>query len=104
MIFNFNRLIKKYSVHCELITFSSGRYEGGDYIPGEEIRKPIEGALIPVSEGKAYQSGGAVTVSDTQFVTHEAVDLSSSSWIEFDGKNSNELFSELAIRFRRRHE
>lgn len=47
-LFNFKRLIKKYSVPCELLAESaSGSYVGGEWVPGVAAEsKMINGAVV----------------------------------------------------------
>ena len=46
-LFNFKRLIKKYSVPCELLAESaSGSYVGGEWVPG--VAAFPSGAMISV--------------------------------------------------------
>ncbi len=68
-LYNFNRLIAKYSAQCApitLVTASEGGYVGGKYVRGGEVETAIVGAVVPFSDGKIYQSGGALTTKDRQ--------------------------------------
>ena len=65
LLYNFERLIKKYSADCQLLSeSSSGSYVGGEWIP-DEAPPPqgITGAVIPMMDRKIYQSGGTYTIS-----------------------------------------
>ncbi len=70
-LYNFNRLIRKYSMDCQLLSeASSGSYIGGEWVP-EEAPPPqdITGAVIPMTDRKIYQSGGTYTEQDREFIT-----------------------------------
>lgn len=85
--FNFNRLIQKYSVPCELLTeLGSGKYVGGNWIPDAAPEpKEIRGAIIPMTDRKVYQSGGTYTEQDREFITLENILLESKSYIIHQG-------------------
>ena len=55
-LFNFKRLIKKYSVPCELLAESaSGSYVGGEWVPGVAAEsKMINGGTDCKSAGTAF--------------------------------------------------
>lgn len=65
-LYNFTRLITKYSVPFTLITVSEGGYVGGKYVSGEEVETPLTGAIVPYPDSKIYQSGGFLTQKDRQ--------------------------------------
>lgn len=65
-LYNFNRLIEKYSVDFTLVTFSEGGYVGNEYVKGEEVQTPCRGAIAPMPNSKIYQSGGTLTTKDRQ--------------------------------------
>lgn len=65
-IYDFTRLINKYSTDFTLITPSEGVYEGGVYKDGEAVHTALRGAIVPMSERKAYQSGGNYTAEDKE--------------------------------------
>lgn len=76
-IFDFNRLIKKYSVDCKLhAEAAGGSYVGGEWVP-EAAPPPIDvsGAVIPMTDRKIYQSGGTYTEQDREFITHTEIPL-----------------------------
>ena len=67
-LFNFTRLIQKYS---DTFTFhgvaSDGSYKGGEWVPDappEPIKK--QGAIVPLTAQKVYQLGGSYTTQDRQ--------------------------------------
>lgn len=64
-LYNFTRLIQKYSVafclHRTQGSFVAGKWQGGD----EEITE-MRGAIVPISERKIYGSGGTYTEKDRE--------------------------------------
>ncbi|WOC33052.1 MULTISPECIES: hypothetical protein [Caproicibacterium] len=67
-LFDFARLIKKYA---DVFTFqgavAGGSYKGGQWVPGappEPVK--LQGAIMPLSEQRVYQSGGTYTTQDRQ--------------------------------------
>lgn len=73
LLYDFTRLIKKYSNEAEVIKVLEGRYVNGRYVNGETVTKKIIGAVIPLKDSKIYQSGGTLTASDRQMYTLEAL-------------------------------
>lgn len=65
-LYNFVRLIKKYSVTYELITTSEGGYVNGKYQKGISTVTEMYGAIVPLTERKIYQSGGNYSTKDRQ--------------------------------------
>ena len=66
-LYNFKRLIDKYSQTFTLITEDTeGSYVGGKYVKGRESSAAMTGAIVPVSDSKVYQSGGTLTSKDRQ--------------------------------------
>ena len=74
LLYNFERLIKKYSADCQLLSESSfGSYVGGEWIPDEAPpSQGITGAVIPMMERKIYQSGGTYTEQDREFINRNS--------------------------------
>lgn len=85
--FNFDRLIKKYSVDCQLLSESSlGSYIGGEWIPDETPpMQNITGAVIPMTDRKIYQSGGTYTEHDREFITKAEIPLEPTHYILYKG-------------------
>lgn len=73
-LYNFIRLISKYSVDFTLITPSKGEYEGGIYVDGESESKAMRGAIVPLSEKKLYQEGGNYTAEDRELYMSARID------------------------------
>lgn len=65
-LYNFTRLIKKYSVPFHFLVKTKGHYESGKWIEGAETKRESFGAIIPLPESKIYQSGGTYTTKDRQ--------------------------------------
>lgn len=66
-LYNFKRLIDKYSQTFTLITEEKGgSYVGGKYVKGDDTAVTMTGAIVPVSNSKIYQSGGLLTSKDRQ--------------------------------------
>ena len=65
-LYNFTRLIKKYSVSFTLHKSHGGRYVGGKWEVGEDIVEKMTGAIVPISDSKIYGSGGTYTTQDRE--------------------------------------
>ncbi len=63
-LYNFIRLITKYSCDFTVSVKERGEYSGGIYQAGEDERIDMRGAVVPMSERKIYQSGGHYTTQD----------------------------------------
>ena len=66
ILYNFTRLINKYSTDFTLIVPSEGYYEGGIYKEGKSTTEVLTGAIIPLSKRKIYQLGGNYTAQDKE--------------------------------------
>lgn len=80
-MFNFKRLIKKYSkVPVTLIKSNGGHYDylnGGEYVknPPEEIIL-IDSAVVPLSNSDLkYDEGGTYTTQDRKLYTYTSIKL-----------------------------
>lgn len=65
-LYNFKRLIKKYSVTFTLRKESEGEYVSGKWVVGEPDEKTMQGAIVPMSDRKIYGSGGTYTEQDRE--------------------------------------
>ena len=65
-LYNFKRLIEKYSVTFSLIREAGGKYVGGKYVKGEAVTEEMRGAIVPMSDSKVYGSGGTYTTKDRE--------------------------------------
>lgn len=63
-LYDFTRLITKYSVPFLLRHTSKGGYVSGKWEPGEEVTEEMQGAIVPISDRKIYDSGGTYTAMD----------------------------------------
>ena len=67
-LFDFTRLIDKYSNDITISIPTEGDYVNGTYQPGEPTIITVKGAIFPLSEQKIYRSGGSLTQADRQLV------------------------------------
>lgn len=65
-LYNFRRLITKYSVPFTLVTYGEGKYVNGKYVKGEKAELAATGAIVPMAMRKIYQSGGTLKTTDRQ--------------------------------------
>lgn len=65
-LYDFKRLITKYSVPFTLISTSEGAYVDGKYVEGTRTETALTGAIVPYSDSKIYQSGGFLTQKDRE--------------------------------------
>lgn len=72
-LYNFDRLIDKYSVDFTLVSTAEGGFVDGKYVAGEATETPCRGAIVPMSERKIYQSGGSYTDKDKQLYMRTAI-------------------------------
>lgn len=74
-LYNFTRLIKKYSSEFTAITVSDGYYDDkGDWTKGEVVVTPLKGAIISHSESKVFRSEGALTQKDKRLFMLKPID------------------------------
>ncbi|AMX00418.1 hypothetical protein [Rummeliibacillus stabekisii] len=67
MMFNFDRLIAKYSSTFTAKITTEGYYDdGGKYHKGETKDIPYTGAVMPMTAKSVYASGGKYTTSDAK--------------------------------------
>ena len=64
-LYNFTRLIRKYSVTFCLHR-TQGGYVAGKWEEGGEAVKEMCGAIVPISDRKIYDSGGTYTTQDRE--------------------------------------
>ena len=85
-LYNFKRLIEKYSVDFTLVSISEGSYVGGKYVEGIKTETQCRGAIVPISDSKIYQSGGALTIKDRQLFMKSPIEQSlTNSKIRYKG-------------------
>lgn len=75
MLFQFEDLLRKYSVDCTLVKFSAGGYDAGEYVPGDRTDIGIRAAVVSMSEQKVYGSGGHLTQADRELYIRKDDDI-----------------------------
>ena len=78
-MFNFKRLIKKYSKEpVYILRETEGYYDweqGGIWVPGGEEEIEIEGAVVPLSnEDLQFDEGGTYNFEDRKLYCYEDID------------------------------
>lgn len=88
ILYNFNRLIKKYSSEFKTITLINGYYnDSGDWVKGDEAETTMTGAIISFTEDKIYRSSGTLTSNDKRLFTLEPINNAlKGSKVLYDGK------------------
>lgn len=72
--FNFAGLISDFSNPFTVITHTKPGYNAaGDYVPGEETRTTLKGAIIAHRENKVLRSDGAITAKDKRLFMRQAL-------------------------------
>lgn len=103
-LYNFKRLINKYSVTFSLHR-TQGSFVGGRWELGGEVIGEMRGAIVPLSEKKIYGSGGTYTTQDrelylTKPLTHPLSDLKvvykGNSYSVEDGRNFED-YADVAV-------
>lgn len=85
-LYNFARLIKKYSASCQLATIAEGSWQAGEWQEGEKTTTPINGAVVPITEKRIQNSGGFYKQGDCEFVTLKPVELTSNTYLVYKDK------------------
>lgn len=85
-LYNFARLIKKYSVTCKLETTADGYWSGGDYHEGKPVTVDVKGAVVPISEERIQDSGGSYKRGDCEFITTETIAATDKTHLTHNGK------------------
>ena len=89
-LYNFIRLIRKYSVTYELLTTSEGGYVNGKYQAGVSTTEERKGAIVPLPQRKIYQSGGYYTSKDrTLFSSTPIVSALKDTKVRYQGSTFN---------------
>ena len=86
LLYKFERLIKKYTVSCKLINFKEGKWQGGEWVSGENEETDIKGAIVPISEKRINNSGGDYKQGDCEFITVKPLELNSDTYIIYNDK------------------
>lgn len=85
-LYNFERLIKKYSVECKLLSFEECKWKAGVYQKGEATTKEISGAVVPITENRIQSSGGSYKQGDCEFITTQPIEITSDTFLEVHDK------------------
>ena len=85
-LYKFARLIKKYTVSCQLVSFAEGEWKAGDWIEGEQTTTPISGAVVPISEKRIQNSGGSYKQGDCEFITTQPITINSNTYLVYKDK------------------
>ena len=86
MLYKFKRLIEKYSVECQLVSISEGKWSAGVWQDGKETTSTIEGAVVPISEKRINNSGGDYKQGDCEFITLEPINIMSITYLVHNSK------------------
>lgn len=86
LLYKFARLIKKYSVSCQLVSVSEGAWSAGTYVEGETTTTDIRGAVVPITEKRIQNSGGSLKQGDCEFITTQPIVINSNTHIIHKGK------------------
>lgn len=65
-LYNFSKLINKYSATFRLVKEASGHFDKGKWIEDESQEVEMRGAIVPLSDRKIYGSGGTYTSQDRE--------------------------------------
>lgn len=72
-LFNFESLIKKYSVPCQHSTSQPGHYdEDGIWHEPQDVIRDTKAVILPVPERTLYESGGRYTSEDRMIISTES--------------------------------
>lgn len=85
-LYNFARLIQKYSAEFQFLVQTEGHYESGEWVESEEIVETGTGAIIPMSESRIRDSGGVYTTQDRQlYMLHRIPEALKGAQIRYKG-------------------
>ena len=89
-LYNFVRLIAKYSVEYTVTIKAKGSYVDGKYQQGVPTESTERGAIVPLAQRKIYQSGGAYTTNDRQlYRTTPITDALEDVTVKYKGNTYN---------------
>ena len=86
LLYKFERLIKKYSANCQLVTYPEGQWKAGKWVTGEPTTTEIKGAVVPISEKRIQNSGGSYKQGDCEFITLQPVEPTSDTFLVYKDK------------------
>ena len=74
VLYDFSRLIRKYSSNFKAITLTGASYnDSGDFVRAEKQELNLQGAIISFKESKIYRSEGTLTTKDKRLFTLEPI-------------------------------
>ena len=85
-LYRFARLIKKYTVNCQLVNTTEGRWQAGEWVEGETTTTDISGAIVPITEKRINNSGGDYKQGDCEFITTSPLQLNSDTFLLYKDK------------------
>lgn len=85
-LYHLSRLIKKYTVTCQLINTTEGHWAAGEWVEGETTTTDIKGAIVPITEKRINNSGGDYKQGDCEFISTKPLELNSDTFIVYKDK------------------
>lgn len=85
-LYHLSRLIKKYTVSCQLINTTEGHWKSGEWVEGETTTTDIEGAIVPMTEKRINNSGGDYKQGDCEFISTIPLELNGDTFIIYKDK------------------
>ena len=85
-LYNFARLIKKYTVSCQLVDTTEGSWQAGVWVKGDTTTQDISGAIVPITEKRIQNSGGSYKQGDCEFITTQPVVIHSNTYLVHNGE------------------
>lgn len=85
-LYNFARLIQKYTVNCQLVSFQEGHWSAGVWQEGQQSISDIRGAIVPISEKRINNSGGYYKQGDCEFITLQTIEINSDTFLVYKDK------------------
>jgi len=77
-LYNFARLVGKYSVPCQHVARQPGGYdEDGIWHEPQDVTVDTKAAILPVPERTLYESGGRYTTADRLIISLEQYPMQS---------------------------
>lgn len=86
ILYNFSRLIKKYSVDCEIRINAPGHWKAGKWVEGKPAIRPYRCAIVPMTERRINNSGGDYKAGDCEIITLEPLVLDTDTFILYKDK------------------
>lgn len=86
VLYRFRRLIEKYTVDCEKVTVSGGKWSAGSWEEGSKSTEQYRCAIIPITEKRINESGGDYKAGDCDIFTLNPLDTETDTYIVHKGK------------------